>query len=110
MRRRAVAQFAVVVIAPTLNPIHRTHGTGVPLASGDSSHIATQPHHVHRDGPITTRCAIPYLTVAVVPPALDATRCTQSAGVLRAGCEGGHVAIQPYHSHWGSPIRYAVVT
>ena len=78
VRCRAVAQLAVAVRPPALDPARRGQGAGVVLARGDGGHAAGEATNVHR-GPAIRVVPSPSWPLELMPPALEA-----AARVVRA--------------------------
>ena len=76
--RRAVAQLAVAVVAPALDPAAAGQRAGVVTAGGDGRHAAGQPAHVHRRDACRSSCrrpvAVPFHPQHLTPPPLSAAQ------------------------------------
>jgi hypothetical protein len=80
VRVRAVAQLAVVVLAPTVRPPFGRETARVAHAGGDGNHAARQARDGYRRGAPDLR-AVAQLPVPVVAPALDGSRGCEPTGV-----------------------------
>jgi hypothetical protein len=94
VRRRAVAELAVAVVAPALDAARRGDGAGVGAAGGDRRDAGRQA------GDIDGRRAVcggvvAELAVEVPAPTLDAAARREGAGVIGAGSGGLAPEVRP---------------
>jgi len=97
VRIRPVAQLAVAVRAPALDPAAAGQGAGVVESRGDGADPAAEPANVDR-GRLGLGRPVAELAVVVQAPALDRTGAGQRAGVAGSRGDG---AIRPYRI-WGT--------
>src|SRR5437016_3443811 len=89
---RRVAELAVVVVAPALDPACARERTAVVDARGDGGDAACKPGDVDRSESGARR-PVTELAVVVVSPALDPACARERAGVGAASCgDGGDAA------------------
>ena len=105
---RAVAQLAVVVVAPALGAPRCGQRTAVGAAARDGGHAAAQAADLHRRVPGLVR-AVAQLAEAVVAPALDAPRRGQRTAVDAADRDGGHAAAQAADLYRRVPVEERAV-
>ncbi len=106
----AVAQLAVIVISPALDPAGAGPGAGVSSPGGDGSHPAVQPADVIRGVSTIFRGAVAELAIIVDAPALDPAGICQRAGVTSPGGDGSHPAGEPAYVIRGISVRIGPIT
>ena len=94
----AIAQLAVIVVAPALDGPGRRQRTRVKPISGQRGDTTVQALHRHQRGAVGG-AAIAQLAVSVVAPALDGPGRRQRACVKPASGQRGDTTAQARHRH-----------
>src|SRR5262249_37190280 len=97
--RRAVAELAVVVLAPAFDAAGTREGARMGVPAGDRGHSA-EAGNGHRREAVGPR-AVAELSAVVVSPALDAAVAHDRASVVVAAPDCGHPACEAGHSDRG---------